>query len=233
MRRQILECTNSQYYKGRLQRKRNPDIHLSMEQEHPFTVRGAINEGWRLTKEHLGFLIGFQLIMLSIVILLSSAAHYYSLIVLNLLSQAIGALLNMGFYKSALSILDGIKPTFDQLYKNWPHFISWMVAGFLFGLMFLLGFLLLIVPGLYVLSRFGLYPFFILDKGLGPIEALKQTSEASKDHLWPLFLLFMAYFGLNILGFLLLGIGLLFTAPLSLLALGVAYRAIQRKMMKG
>lgn len=194
----------------------------------PFTLSEAFSEGWRLTKEHLGFLIAYQIIMFFLIALFSGTEHFYNFWPIHTLGGIVAILVKMGLYKSSLLILDGIKPGYDQLYSNWRHFLSWLVAGFLFGLMFLLGLVLFIVPGFYVLARFGLFPYFILDKDLGPIDALKQASEASKSALWPLFLLFISCIALDILGVLFFGIGLLITGPITILALGYAYRVLRQ-----
>lgn len=190
-----------------------------------FTIREAFDEGWRLTKEHFGFLIGYQVILYFLIILFAvigndslSALHIFGIVIVNLAQ--------MGLYHAALVITAGMKPQYAELYQNWRLFISWLVASFIFGFVFTLGIILLIVPGCYILARYGLFPFFILDKDLGPIDGLKQAGKATKGIRGHLFLLFIACFALNILGFILLVIGLFVTIPITLLALTFAYRKI-------
>lgn len=51
------------------------------------------------------------------------------------------------------------------------------------------GFLLLIVPGLFMLRRYILAPYFLIDKDLGITESLNQSAQASKKYssaLWGL-----------------------------------------------
>ena len=191
-----------------------------------FTVGEALSQGWRLTKTHLPFLIGYFLIMLAITAFFSTINYKYDSALAHLLGSIIGVFVQMGFYKSALMITDGIKPNFDQLYANWHLFIYWLVAYFLFGALFFLGMILFIIPALYVLARYGLFPYFIVDKGMGPLEALKAAGQASEGKRWQLFLLYIAAFGVNFLGALLFGIGLLFTIPLTMLAFAYVYRKI-------
>lgn len=198
--------------------------------DQPFTVGEAIKKGWELTKEYLGFLLGYQVILYFLFILFGGSHSGLGWATWSLFGWILVILVKMGLYNSALLITRDIKPGFDQLYSNWRLFISWVVASILFGIMFVVGLILLIVPGCYVLARYGLFPFFILDRNLGPLEALKQCGKATEGMLWKLFLLFLACVGLNILGFLVLGVGLFISVPVTLLALATVYRQITMRV---
>jgi uncharacterized membrane protein len=197
------------------------------------TIKETFLEGWKYTKEHIGFLIGYLLIMIIVSILfrlVGDAFHEKNKLliafVVNVIGAIVGLYMHMGFYNSALMITSWMKPTFEQLYSNGRHFVSFFAANILFDLMVSVGLILLIVPGFYLLAKFGLFPFFILDQNLGPIEALKAASKASEGKRWFLFLFFISALLINIVGALLLVVGLLFTIPLTLLAFAVVYRKI-------
>lgn len=193
---------------------------------HLLRVGELFSEAWKFTKEHLGFLIGYLVLYFVVNGLFSAANYKTDSVLISLMGTLVGTFLYMGLYNSALMIVKGLKPGFDQAYSNWPHFASWFLSSLLFGLLLVIGLMFLIVPGLYFLSMYGLYPFFILDKGMGPIEALKAAERASKGRRWELFLLFISCFGLNLLGVLLLGVGVLFTIPVTVIALALAYRRL-------
>ena len=193
----------------------------------PFTIDGAFQEGWRLTKKHLWFFIFYQII-LYIATLLSTHPEggNFKLTPWFFIGWIIVVLGKIGLYNSTLWITAGLRPGFDQFYRNWRKFIPWVVANFLFGVMFVIGLILLIFPGCYILSKYGFFPFFILDKNSGPIDAFKESANITEGIRLPVFLLFISCFGLNILGFLFFGIGLLLTIPISLLALATVYRQL-------
>ncbi len=192
----------------------------------PFSISESFQEGWRLTKANLGFLIGFQIILFLLTLLFSGGHEGIRWASWHVLGWILVILVKMGLYNSTLLITAGVKPGFDQLYRNWRMFVSWVVASILFAIMLVIGFILLIVPGCYVLAKYGFFPFFILDKNIGPLEALKQSGKATEGIRWPIFLLFLACLGLNILGALLLVVGLLITIPVTLLAVATVYRKI-------
>ncbi len=191
-------------------------------------VGEIISEAWKFTKENLGFLLSFMVIYLLIHVLISAANDKSGSMIVQIFGAVISAFISMGLYHSSLLISGGVKPGLDQLYSNWPKFGTWFLASILFGLMLFFGLILFIVPAFYVLARYGLYPFFILDrsKNLGAIEALKAASDASEGRRWQLFLLIMSCFGLNMLGALFFGVGLLITAPIALISMAIAYRKL-------
>lgn len=194
--------------------------------ERLFSIGQVLKEGWELTKAHLGFLIVFQLIIFAIMALFGGVDPEGKWVLWQMLGWAVLILAKMGLYNSALLITGGVQPGFNQLYQNWRMFIAWAIASFLFALMFMIGLALLIVPGLYILARYGFFPFFILDKDAGPVEALQMSAKATYGIRWPVFLLFMSFLGLNIVGALLFGVGLLFTIPTTLLAFAIVYRRL-------
>lgn len=192
-----------------------------------FTIVGVLKEGWELTKVNIGFLVVFQVILFFLLWLFSDVHQGdWKLSPVHLIGWIIIMLAKMGFTNSALLLTKGLKPGFDQFYINWRLLLSWIVAGFLFGIMFTVGLVLLIIPGLLVWATLGFYPFFILDKKLGPIEALKKSAEATKGIRGSVLLLFLACAGIDLLGLMFFGVGILIAAPVTLIATAVVYRKI-------
>jgi uncharacterized membrane protein len=192
-------------------------------------IGDAIKEGWKFTKEHLGFFLGYQVLLYILVGIFSISPEQgetLKWILWHFVGWIIVLLGKMGLYQSAIFITQGILPRFDQFYQNWRLLPSWIIANFLFGLMLFIGLALLIVPGCYVLARYGFFPFLLLNKQLGPIEAFERASDLSKGIRWPLFLLFLACLGLNLVGLLFFGVGILITVPVTLCALAYVYRKL-------
>lgn len=84
----------------------------------------------------------------------------------------------------------GTKVTASEAIKNGLHFaIKFLGLSIVMGLVIGIGFLLLIVPGLFMLRRYILAPYFLIDKNLGIMESMNQSAEASKKYsgaLWGL-----------------------------------------------
>lgn len=188
-----------------------------------FSIKNVLNNAWELTKANLGFLVAYQLILIAL-------TAGYSLIdnwVVNIVIYLAATIAHMGFVKSAILIVNGIKPTFDQLYIHWKKIISWLLGGFFYVLLISIGLFLLIIPGIYFMIRYGFYGYLIVDKDYGPIESLQVSSRATRGIKWKLFELFLVLILINLIGFFLLGIGLLISIPVSILAVATIYKMIQ------
>lgn len=88
------------------------------------------------------------------------------------------------------------------------------------------GILLFIVPGIIAAVLLVFAPYMVIDRDMGPIDAIKTSFEKAKEHFWGVLLLLLAIILLNILGALLLGVGLVLTMPVSFLAVIHAYRMV-------
>ncbi|HET7320090.1 MAG TPA: YciC family protein [Candidatus Saccharimonadales bacterium] len=85
---------------------------------------------------------------------------------------------------------NGVKVGVSDALKNGLNFaIRFLGLSIVMGLIIFVGFLLLIVPGFYMLRRYILAPYFLVDKDLGINEAMNQSAEVSKKYsgaLWGL-----------------------------------------------
>lgn len=90
----------------------------------------------------------------------------------------------------------------------------------------MIGMVLLIVPGIILALMFMLYSYFIVDKGAGAIQSIKMSVKATAGHRWQLFGFALVCVLVNIVGALLLGVGLLVTIPTTMLAGVYIYRKL-------
>ncbi len=63
-----------------------------------------------------------------------------------------------------------------------PFFWRLLGLGLIVGLMVFAGFLLFIIPGLIVIRRYILAPYYLIDQDLSISEAMKKSAEQSKHH---------------------------------------------------
>lgn len=90
----------------------------------------------------------------------------------------------------------------------------------------IIGLLLFIIPGIIVGIIVGFSLYVVIDKELRPIDAIRESAKLTKGNRWNLFLLGLAIFGINIVGFCLLLVGLFITLPISAIAVVHAYRIL-------
>ena len=98
------------------------------------------------------------------------------------------------------------------------------------GILYLLivagGFLLLIFPGIIWSIKFSYCYYFVIDKGLGPVEALRASSRTTMGVKWHLFGFGILCGMINALGFLCLIVGAFATFPTVMVASALVYRQL-------
>lgn len=109
---------------------------------------------------------------------------------------------------------------------NPKPFWRYLAVCFLGSIPVVLGLILFIVPGVIIALAFSFAGILVIEKGMGPVEALKESVRLTRGHRFELFKLAVATLILNIVGFCALLVGLFVTVPISQLAFIHAYRTI-------
>lgn len=141
-------------------------------------------------------------------------------LILMLVMGPIGA----GLYVIALKFSVGAKIEVGELFKHFDKTIPLFLVTMLLYIIVAIGFVLLIIPGIYLLVACSMAMPLVIDKNMGPWEAL-MTSRKAITHKWFNMLGFMFLTGLVVfVGFLALLVGALWAVPLVMLALATLYR---------
>ncbi|MGW5440174.1 hypothetical protein [Nocardia asteroides] len=143
----------------------------------------------------------------------------------TVVSAVIGYLISAAFVRGALHETDGRKPGFGDFFR-FTNVGAVILAGILVGLATGIGFVLCILPGLVVAFFTWWTMQFVIDRNQDAITAIKSSFSAISGNAGPLLLLALALFGINVVGALLCGVGLLVTVPLTIIASTYAYRVV-------
>lgn len=90
-----------------------------------------------------------------------------------------------------------------------PNYWNVLVANLLISVVIALGFVLLIVPGIYLACKLAFVPFLIMDKGMKFSDAFSASWDMTKGHGWTIFLMGLLAIPIAIGGLILLGLGVL------------------------
>lgn len=160
----------------------------------------------------------------------ASAAFFKFSVVSSLISfvfSIVSLILELGSINLILKVIDKRSAQITDLYK-YPNLamkvLKNFIASFLYGLAVLVGLILLVVPGIYLAIRFMFFSYYIIDKDAGAVDSLKMSWKLTDKAVVNLFFFDLLIIGLNILGAIALGVGLLVTVPLSLIAVTILYR---------
>jgi uncharacterized membrane protein len=194
-----------------------------------FSIGDALSFGWNVMKKNflLFLYIMLTFIGLEVISNLSARARLGFIVVAAVL--VIIMILKLGAIRIALDILDNRKVSYKQLISQPSLFPDYLIGTVLYLLIIVGGLILLVVPGIIWALKFQFYDYYIVDKKLGPIEALKRSAKATYGYKWDLFLFWLAIIGINIVGALALLVGLFATIPTSEMAFAWTYRKLDAK----
>lgn len=196
-----------------------------------FSINEAFRFGWEAFKKNFWFLTAILLVLFVI----SSISNYALRIsehapflggLINLVAVIFGIIVQMGIIKITLKFVDKGKPVFDDLFSEYKLFWRYLGASIIYGLIVLGGLILLIVPGIIWALKFQFYRYLIIDKKMGIKESLKKSGEMTEGAKWDLLLFWILVIGVNILGALAFGVGLIIAVPVTILASVFVYREL-------
>ncbi len=197
-----------------------------------FSISEALKYGWEAFKKHAGFLIGFT-IVIGLITLIPDfmteklfARGSLGFVIGKILSRLIGLLLGMAATRISLDLFDNDQADLARLGELPGVAVPYLVGKVLYGVIVLLGLVLLIVPGLIAAYMFLYVGYLIIDRHLGPVEALKESKALTTGVKWDLFLFSLVVAVINIIGVLCLFIGLVVTIPMTLMASVFVYRRL-------
>ena len=103
-----------------------------------------------------------------------------------------------------------IRPDFNLLVRGFRHnYLGIVLANLLTGALVMLGFIMLIIPGIIVACRLAFVGYLVMDKNLDPINAVEESWRMTKGYGWTIFgMAFLSIF-IFIGGFCLLFVGVL------------------------
>lgn len=150
-------------------------------------------------------------------------------LVFSLIGWSVQQYLSTGVMQLTLDAAVGRPYTLKSLLIEPKIFLNAILASSVVGILVLIGLLCFIIPGIYLSLAFAPVIYVVLDQKLGPVDAVQRCWNLTKGNRGRLFLFGVASFGINLLGILALGIGVLVTAPFTWLAMADVYRQLAEK----
>jgi hypothetical protein len=205
-------------------------------QRAPFSATDAIGYGWKGFTANIGPLVLIGLVLIVATGLsnwLSQGFESLGLTIIgSVLSAFISLVISLGLIRAALSILDGGRPSVEQLVST-KDIGPYIIASLLVALIVTVGLVLCIIPGLVAGFLLQFYGYAIIDRKSdsvttapqsSPTGSLRASFEVVAGNVGPLILLAVLCFLLNVAGALLCGVGLLVTVPVTSIAIAYAWR---------
>lgn len=221
----------------------------------PLDIGGCLTRGFELTKRHFGpiVLVGLTYIGISLVAGMvfglidvalgfgqssgsvlnsgdgnASATYQQSGGMVSAIgSQLLSVFLSLGVTRIGLNLVSGKEFSVGMLFGEGRKLVRAILASLLFGVVVAIGFVLLIVPGVYLALKYGQFLTAIVDRDLGIMESFSYSASVTTNNRLSLLGLWLLCLLVVLAGALACFVGLIFAMPVAWLSTVVAYRWMQ------
>jgi uncharacterized membrane protein len=212
-----------------------------MAGDYRFSIRETLSEAWQKVRGTKWMISQAYLIYIAIMIgvgigisllqwLSAAVAGHTGAIIAELLAMAanlaVTTPLTAGLYMLGVRIAVDSPAGAGSILGYYDRIGPLLLTVVLMYLMILLGFLLLILPGLYLSIAYCLALPLVVDKKLSPWQALEASRKAISKRWFSVLGLFLVLCFLFFISAIPLFIGLIWTMPLGMIATGILYRNI-------
>ncbi len=203
-----------------------------------FSVGDLLKEAWQKTKGAKASIVAGLLFMYGILFAISLGGWYgfqgmaeqtdpTTAMGLNIGLQAVTSWFS-GIFTAGLMLM-GIRRALEQevswtmVFAGFSKALTITIALVLQLILITIGFALLVLPGIYLSVGYALTLPLILEKGLGPWEALEASRRAIHKKWWTVFGLYLVMMLLVSVSAIPLGLGLIWTLPMFFVLIGILY----------
>ncbi len=201
------------------------------------TFGGLISQGWAVFKANWIKLLGVAVVVIILQVVLSVVQEQLTKNGNELLGGVIGivgsiasTIIGMGWLSIYLKAVRGEEIEVIDVFTKYDRFFTYLFGNIMSGLVVMVGFLLLIVPGIIWAIKYMFVPYLIVDTQKGASASLEASGKMTDGMKLRLFFYGLGFLGYNLLGLLALGIGLLVTIPVTALAGTIMYDVLKNKL---
>ena len=198
--------------------------------QHPFhfSISKALKEVWGIYTKHLTFFLVLGAIMM---VLNFGADNKHLPVVLSVLIGIVSFVVSIVWLKVSLHAVRSqddklVLGRMVDLVPSFTQCLSLIGVYLLSGLFVFAGFVVFIIPGLYVAFRLTFAGLRYLDRQEGVRASVRFSWDITKGVFWTVLLVGLTALVLYILGAITFGIGLLITYPLATLLTAKLYTAL-------
>jgi len=211
--------------------------------DYAFNISDIMSEAWaKVSGNKLTFFLAFVLYMVVYMIVAfgaeaivfglglvpafepGSATFGVGYFVSQIIILAVTVPMSTGFYMLGIYGSVGRPLQVSQIFQYYGKTLPILLTMLLMYLMIFVGFLLLILPGIYLLVSYMLAMPLVVEKNLGPWQALEHSRKAITKNWFGVFVLMLVLGIIVGLSAIPLLIGLIWTMPFAALAMGIVYR---------
>ncbi len=204
---------------------RPQNIDALVNQGYAVDMGKYLSRGWELFQKNIGGFIGFTLVLAALAIVvgvLPERLDFLGTLVMLVLSGPLAA----GWYYVAFRLIKQQVPTFNDFFLGFNNFLPLFLANLLVNIFVAIGMVLLIVPGVFLVVAYMFTIPLIVDRRFDFWAAMETSRKLITRQWFAIFVFVLVLVLINVVGVLLLGVGLFVTIPLTSCAVAAAYEDI-------
>ena len=146
-----------------------------------------------------------------------------------LLQVMVSGVMSVGLSRFNLDMIDFNPLKIRTVFSGFNNLKVAIVSHLRVFLRIFIGTIFFVIPGIIASFTYSVLPYVIADNpDMTACEAMSECRHIMKGNRWKLFCLSMSFFGWYLVGFLTLGVGLLWVMPYHNAAIAVFYREAKR-----
>lgn len=194
-----------------------------------FSATDIISQAWQLWKNHIVFSWMILGVVFVVTIVFGIVDPHGKSVLISILSMVVTLFFELGAFALFLKLVrTGQEGKIEEIIGQKDIFLQALIGNLVYYVLMIIGFILLIIPGIYVAVRLMFLPYVFVDQKLGWKEALNEASRLSEGHRWQLLCFIFLIALMNIVGAMLLLVGLLVSIPVSAIAMAMAYESLKK-----
>ncbi len=204
------------------------------------SISALVGEAWEKTRGVKGPIWAGSAVMYAVMLIVFAGASWLlpqpgggmgmagmgADFLLQMCSNAVMAIFFAGIVNMGIRRVAGRQVGWRMVLDGLPIAGKLAVAGILQSLLIMIGFFLLILPGIYLTVGYSMTLPLIIDRGMSPWEAMEASRKAVHKEWWKIFALFLVMGLLLLLATLPFGLGLIWVWPMTVLLGALVYRAL-------
>lgn len=196
------------------------------------SIRHAFGFVWTTFKANIGLLTACILtffaswVVLEVLVIAGQQLGFLWWLATHLSFFVVFAGLEVGFIRICLDLHDGKQVTYIDIFRELRQGANFLLVQLIYFVMVLVGFVLLLIPGIYLGTKFTFYAYSFADGNPSLKQSFQRSGILSQESMWFLFWFSIDLLLINIVGASVLGIGLIVTVPLTALMKVHVYRQL-------
>ncbi|MBD0335059.1 MAG: hypothetical protein ICV62_06195 [Cyanobacteria bacterium Co-bin13] len=203
------------------------------DRDYTVSIGQYFGRGWEIFKQFAGAFVVYTLLLTIVAIVianlpapLGNGSEGEPGILSSIYQLIFAPILFAGYYIVAFQIARNRPREFSDFFRGFNKFLPIFLVSLVSGVLIALGFVLLIVPGLYLAVAYLFAQPLVIDKNIDFWQALETSRQIITKKWFSFFGLAILLVLLNLAGILALGVGILVTLPWTICILTAAYENV-------